>query len=96
MTHLLNFFICLSILGVHVVWSIVECDPQLVSRSGSAIVAIGLIIESWKVINTPRKDNMPMWGDQNGHSALRASIIIIVFGTLIQGYADLIFTKLVR
>ncbi|MEK9824733.1 MAG: hypothetical protein VW395_00310, partial [Methylotenera sp.] len=64
------------------------------SRSGSAIVAVGLLLESWKIIKTQRKDDMPFWVSQAGHSALRASILIIIVGTIIQGYADMVLTML--
>jgi hypothetical protein len=36
-----------------------------------------------------RADDMPFWQSQEGHTALRYSVIIICIGTIIQGYADL-------
>lgn len=64
--------------------------------SKSAVVAVGLLLESWKILITERADDMPFYSTQPGHSALRMSILIIIFGTLIQGYGDLVFSAMRR
>lgn len=90
MKHRLTFPACLSIFSSSIVLSIHYCDWGLAQRSGTLIVAVGLLLESWKLITTSDPGEMPMWSTKEAHSALRASVAVIVIGTLIQGYADLI------
>jgi len=86
------FVICSLVFLVHVFIAIITNEASWVARSGTSVVAVGLLLESWKIIATPRADDMPLWDSQLGHSALRASVLIIVIGTLVQGYGDLVFT----
>lgn len=88
------FVICSLVVALHVFVAVSTNDASWVSRSGSSFVAVGLLLESWKIITTPLADDMPFWSSQSGHSALRTSVLIIIVGTLIQGYGDLVFTKI--
>jgi hypothetical protein len=87
---------CLLVFGVHLVVALITGNATWVSRSGASVVAVGLLLESWKILITERADDMPFWSTQTGHSALRMSILIIIFGTLIQGYGDLFFSAMRR
>jgi hypothetical protein len=87
---------CLLVFGVHLVVALITGNAAWVSRSGASVVGVGLLLESWKILITERADDMPFWSDQSGHSALRMSILIIIFGTLIQGYGDLFFSAAMR
>lgn len=91
MAQLVVFISCLAVFAGHVALAVYSGEAAWASRSGSAIVAVGLLLESWKLLTTPRADDMPMWSSPEGHSAIRASVVIIIVGTLIQGYADLTF-----
>ena len=87
---------CMLVFGVHLVAALITGNATWVSRSGAAVVAVGLLLESWKILITERADDMPFWSTQPGHSALRMSILIIIFGTLIQGHGDLVFSAMRR
>jgi len=66
----------------------VQCDWSWVTRSGTFIVAVGIFLESWLVLKTPRAGNMPFYGGQSAHTAIRVAIVIVCFGTIVQGYGD--------
>lgn len=89
--HSLVFTVCVAIFLLHVGLGWLTCEWSWVQRSGTLIVAVGVLMESWKVLTTPRTDNMPFWLTPEGHSAIRAAVIIVCVGTIIQGYADLLF-----
>jgi len=72
------------------------CDSSWLQRSGSMVVAIGLLLESWQILTTPSCDDMAFWRTPEVHSAVRASVIIIIIGTLLQGYADIPFRLFVH
>ncbi len=88
--------VCFGIFLAHVALAVHSCDWLWVSRSGTSIVAVGLLMESWNLLTTPKHDEMLVWSTPEGHSALRASVVIIIVGTLVQGYADLPFASLAR
>jgi len=89
--HWAVLLVCAAIFLVSVWFGWRTCDWSWVQRSGTLIVAVGVLLESWKVIITPRADGMPFWQTQEGHSAIRAAVLVVCVGTFIQGYADLPF-----
>lgn len=91
MKHRAIFSICVLIFFLHVWLGWWNCNWTLVNRSGAAIVAVGILLETWKILTTPKADNMPFYQGQEGHSAIRSAVLIICVGTLIQGYADIPF-----
>jgi hypothetical protein len=94
MRHIFILGVCTLIFLIHVWLGWKICDWSWISRSGASIVVVGVLLEAWKVLIIARADDMPFWQSQEGHTALRYSVIIICFGTVIQGYADLPFRLL--
>lgn len=91
MKHMLTIIICVLIFVLHVYLGWQYCDWTWITRSGASIVAVGILLESWKLLMTSHADDMPIWRSQEGHAAIRAAILIVCVGTLIQGYGDLLF-----
>lgn len=86
--HLAIAGICVAILiaNVWIAWT--TCDWSWVTRSGTLIVAAGVLLESWHILKTARADDMPFWGSQSAHTAIRVAIGIVCVGTIVQGYGD--------
>lgn len=85
---------CLTILVVFVWLATQTCKWDLISRSGSLIVVLAIVGEGWTVLSTPDFGKLSFWGTQSAHTAVRASIVLICFGTLVQGYGDILFEYL--
>lgn len=79
---------CLAIFAVHIWLAWKKCDWSLINRSGALVAVVAVLSESWEILRTPHIDSMSFWGSQAGHTAVRVSIVIICFGTLVQGYGD--------
>lgn len=88
------FWCCILAFALHLLIAVKTDDPYWISRSGASIVAVGLLLQTWKILTTRRADDMPFWNTQSGHADLRASIFILISGTLLQGYGDLIFSAI--
>lgn len=88
--HLAMATACLVIFcfSAWIAWA--TCNWLWVTRSGALIVAVAIFWESWPVIKTPRVDDMPFYGSQAGHTAIRVAAVIVCIGTVIQGYGDFV------
>jgi hypothetical protein len=64
------------------------CNGSWINSSGTLIVIAGIFLEGWKLLTTKRADDMPMWGTQESHTAIRVALFIVIVGTLVQGYGD--------
>ena len=87
---------CAGIFAAHIWLGWLTCDWAWVTRSGTLVVATGILLESWLILKTPRADDMPAWTNQPGHTAIRVAIVIVCIGTIVQGYGDLPFRLLRR
>lgn len=85
---------CLAILVIFVGVATQTCKWDLVSRSGSLIVVLAVLAEGWTILTTPDYGKLSFWGTQAAHTAVRASIVLICFGTVVQGYGDIFFEYL--
>jgi hypothetical protein len=65
------------------------------SRSGSLLIFYAIFLEYLPTIKTKNVNDRLFWGDQEGHTSVRYSAIIVLVGTLIWGFGDLIGTDLV-
>ncbi len=88
--HLAIATICLVFLGANVWFSWATCDWSWITRSGTFIVAAGVLWESWPILKTPRVGDLPFYGSQAAHTAVRVAIVIVCVGTLVQGYGDFV------
>ena len=88
--HIAIAAICLVILGASVWLAWIACEWSRVTRAGTLIVGAGIFWESWPILRTSRVGDLPHYGDQAAHTAIRVAIVIVCIGTLVQGYGDLV------
>lgn len=69
----------------HALW---RCDLGIVNRYGTLVVLVGVLVDYWPILRTKSVDDLAFWGTQEGHDATRIAIVVVCFGTLIQGYGD--------
>lgn len=79
---------CLAIFAVNVWIAWETCEWSWVTRSGTLIVAAGVLLESWLILKTSQNGDMPFFGSQSGHTAIRVAVVIVCLGTVVQGYGD--------
>lgn len=91
MKNILVFSVCSLILLIHLCAAIYLKDPTWIDRSGAAVVVAGIILEGWNYLTTKDPDKMPQWNTLEGHSAIRAALLIIIVGTAIQAYGGPLF-----
>lgn len=65
-------------------------DLSYVARSGALIVIAAVLLEAMPLLLVAKGDDLPMWTNQDDHRAIQLSIILICFGTFVQGFGDLI------
>ena len=65
-------------------------DWVYVTRSGALIVIAAVLLEAMPVLLVTKGDDLPMWTNQDDHRAIQLSIILICFGTFVQGFGDLV------
>ena len=90
MNHVLTFTVAALIAVASAYFSWALCDWSWFQRSGNLVAVSGILLEYWQVLTTPKADSMPFWRTQEGHSAARVAIVIVCFGSVIQGYGDLL------
>ena len=91
--HLIAGASSLVILGGGIWLGASFCDWSFVTRSGTVIVVAGILFESWLLLTTACADDLPFWTKQKTHTAVRVAIVIVCFGTLVQGFGDLIVRR---
>lgn len=64
------------------------CDFTIVNRYGTLVVVVGILLDYWPILRTVKVDDMAFWGTQEGHDSTRIAILVVCFGTLVQGYGD--------
>jgi len=65
-------------------------DWSYVARSGALIVIAAVLLEAMPVLLVAKGEDLPMWTNQDDHRAIQLSIILICFGTFVQGFGDVI------
>lgn len=59
-------------------------------HSGAAVVFIGVFIESRGRLLKPNVDEKVFWTNQRLHNSDRTAIVIVLLGTLVWGFGDII------
>lgn len=77
-----------TILGSALVLSIVTCQAWILPASGALIVVAGIMLEYGSILRTRWSEDLDFWTTQRGLEATQMAIVIVVFGTLIQGFGD--------
>ena len=80
--------VAVFVFGLWLSWLLGDCSQS--SRSGALIVAIVVLVEGWLLLVTKSSDDMPFWKKPESHQAARVAVALIAFGTLVQGYGDLL------
>lgn len=81
---------CCVLVFVLSLWiSFVTCNGEWTARSGGLIVVGCTLFESWTVLTTKRVGDLLFWNTQTGHTAVRVSIWMICFGTLVQTFGGM-------
>lgn len=91
MKHWLTVTVTSLIFLGHVLTAWSDCDWSIVQRSGAVVVAIAILFEGWTILKTPITEDMPQWSRQQTHSLARSAVVILIVGSLIQGYGDVLF-----
>lgn len=92
--HWLTFTTALAVVSGATFWGWTRCDWSSVTRSGTVVVAAGILLEYWQLLRTTSADKMPFWTSQSGHEAARVAIVVVCLGTLLQGYGDWVASTL--
>ncbi len=61
-----------------------------VSRGGSAVVAVGVLMEGWPLLKINRSNDSPGWLEDKALRAIQNLTLVIVLGTLVNGYGDVV------
>lgn len=80
--------ICSAIFLASIWLSWRTCNGSWINSSGTLIVIAGIVLEGWKLLTIKRADDMTWWRTQESHTAIRVALLIVIVGTLVQGYGD--------
>ena len=90
MRHFILWILVIVILIAASCFSAITHNCTWISRSGTFIIVLGIVVESWELLKTRRVDSLRFWTTQEGNNSLRNAIRLIIFGTFVAGFGDLI------
>lgn len=90
MRHWLSIALSVGVLMLGLYFGKKTGDWAFVSRSGSLVVVVAVIFEAWPSLSIADPGKLPMWESRESHRDFRVSLVLVAFGTLIQGYGDIV------
>ena len=88
--HHLSITICLVVAVVFAWISFVTTDWMWFARSGSVIVILAIVTEYLPTLREGNVQNTKFWAQQEDHSSTRVAAYIVMSGTAIWGFGDLL------
>lgn len=90
MKHILTVIVCFLILAAGTGYAWWKCEWPAVSRAGTVMVVAAILFESWRPLLTSNPDNLPFWKSPASQNSARVALLLVCFGTLVQGWGDLV------
>ena len=88
--HHLSVAICSAVAVVFAWISFVTTDWTWFARSGSVIVILAIITEYLPTLREGNVQNTKFWPQQEDHSSTRVAAYLVMIGTGIWGFGDLV------
>jgi len=80
-----------SVVAVVFIWiSFVTTDWAWFARSGSVIIIVAIVTEYLPNLREGSVQNTRFWPQQEDHSSMRVAAYLVMIGTVIWGFGDLV------
>lgn len=88
--HYFSIILCCIVVTIFTTISVISNNWNWFARSGALLVIIAIVTEYLPTLKTKKADEMLAWTNQDDHNATRVAATLVVAGTLIWGFGDLV------